>query len=145
MAIMAREVGIPARVVAGYTSGTYDVKQHEWLIHGFDAHLWTQVYFAGYGWVNFEPSAHFSPFTRPTASSTVTTGPVLPGVPPGTRGRKPTLPEETSGGQLGVAPPSAQPGVRPEIGFTLAGFRPRIFSGAASLWVWWGRLFRTYV
>ena len=31
MAIMAREVGIPARVVAGYTSGTYDVKQHAWL------------------------------------------------------------------------------------------------------------------
>src|SRR5260221_5046640 len=108
MAIMARAVGIPARVVVGYTSGTYDVKQHAWLIHGFDAHLWTQVYFAGYGWVNFEPSAHFSAFTRPTASSTVTTGPVLPGVPTVPRGRKPTLPEVVGGGQAGATPTAAQ-------------------------------------
>ena len=69
MAIMARAVGIPARVVAGYTSGKYDIKQHEWLIHGFDAHLWTQVYFAGYGWINFEPSASFAPFTRPLVTN----------------------------------------------------------------------------
>jgi hypothetical protein len=144
MAIMAREVGIPARVVAGYTSGTYDVKQHEWLIHGFDAHLWTQVYFAGYGWVNFEPSAHFSPFTRPTASSTVTTGSVLPGVPIVPRGRKPTLPEETGGGQSGVTTTSAQQGLRQDIGLTLVGLLLLILSGVAYFGVWWRRLFRSY-
>ncbi len=147
MAVMAREVGIPARVVAGYTSGKYDAKQHEWLIHGFDAHLWVQVYFAGYGWVNFEPSQQFPTFARPTASSTGT--PITPNVPgpnPGTRGRKPTLPEETSGGQSGVTTASAQQGaqLRQAIGLTLAGFLLLILSGVVYFGLWWRRLFSGY-
>src|SRR5262249_38440959 len=51
MAIMARELGMPARVVAGYTNGRLEHSQ--WVIRGTDAHAWTQVYFATYGWVNF--------------------------------------------------------------------------------------------
>jgi hypothetical protein len=65
MAIMARELGMPARVMIGYTSGTFDAKTHEWMVHGSDAHAWTQIYFAGYGWINFEPSPGFSQFPRP--------------------------------------------------------------------------------
>jgi transglutaminase-like putative cysteine protease len=69
MAIMARELGMPARVVIGYTPGTFDAKAHNWVVHGSDAHAWTQVYFAGYGWINFEPSPGFSPFIRPLPGS----------------------------------------------------------------------------
>jgi hypothetical protein len=65
MTIMARLLGMPARVVDGYTNGQYDPKHNEWVIRGVDAHLWTQIYFAGYGWINFEPSLGFSQFTRP--------------------------------------------------------------------------------
>jgi len=65
MAIMARELGIPARVVIGYTSGSFDAKTQNWVVRGSDAHAWTQIYFAGYGWINFEPSASFQQFTRP--------------------------------------------------------------------------------
>jgi len=65
MAVMARELGIPARVVVGYTSGTFDAKAQTWVVHGSDAHAWTQIYFAGYGWINFEPSPSFALFTRP--------------------------------------------------------------------------------
>ncbi|MBE3561804.1 MAG: transglutaminase domain-containing protein [Ktedonobacteraceae bacterium] len=65
MAVMARTLGIPARVAAGYTNGTYDTKSHQWKIYGKDAHAWTQIYFAGYGWINFEPSASFPTFSRP--------------------------------------------------------------------------------
>jgi len=65
MAIMARTLGMPARVANGFTSGTYDPTHHDWVVHGTDAHTWTQIYFAGYGWINFEPSASFPTFTRP--------------------------------------------------------------------------------
>jgi transglutaminase-like putative cysteine protease len=65
MAVMARELGMPARVVVGYTAGTFDAKTHDWVVHGSDAHAWTQIYFAGYGWINFEPSPSFSQFPRP--------------------------------------------------------------------------------
>ncbi len=81
MAIMARTLGIPARVAVGYTNGTYDAKLHEYVINGTDAHAWTQIYFAGYGWINFEPSAGFPAIVRPNpgqfqpgTTSTITTG-----------------------------------------------------------------------
>jgi transglutaminase-like putative cysteine protease len=65
MAVMARTLGIPARVAVGYTNGQLDPAHHNHVINGSDAHSWTQIYFAGYGWVNFEPSAGFSTFERP--------------------------------------------------------------------------------
>lgn len=68
LTLMARDIGIPARVAAGYTNGILDSKTGLRNINGTDAHAWTQVYFAGYGWINFEPSASFSLFTRPLLS-----------------------------------------------------------------------------
>ena len=65
MTIMARELGMPARVVVGYTSGTYDAKTQTWVVRGSNAHAWTQIYFDGYGWINFEPSPSFPTFVRP--------------------------------------------------------------------------------
>src|SRR5262249_11670766 len=41
MAIMARLLGMPARVIDGYTNGQFDPKHGEWIIRGVDAHLWT--------------------------------------------------------------------------------------------------------
>ena len=78
MTIMARLLGMPARVVDGYTNGQFDPKHNEWVIRGVDAHLWTQVYFAGYGWINFEPSLGFSQFTRPLVTNGIN---VLPSRP----------------------------------------------------------------
>ena len=66
MTLLVRSLGIPAREVAGYAPGTYD--SGEYIIRGVDAHSWTQVYFAGYGWINFEPSASFKQFVRPLAN-----------------------------------------------------------------------------
>ena len=65
MAVMARELGMPARVMVGYTAGIYDAKAHDWVVRDTDAHAWTQIYFARYGWINFEPSPGFPTFTRP--------------------------------------------------------------------------------
>jgi len=78
MTIMARLLGMPARVIDGYTIGQFDPKHNEWIIRGVDAHLWTQVYFAGYGWINFEPSPSFAPFVRPLVTTGIN---VLPSRP----------------------------------------------------------------
>ena len=54
MALMARSLGIPARVVVGYTPGT---KQGDtWVVTGKDAHAWPELNFPGVGWVRFEPT-----------------------------------------------------------------------------------------
>jgi hypothetical protein len=71
MAIMARLMGIPARVVTGYAPGTYDAQGQRQIIRGTDAHSWTQIYFPGYGWINFEPTAGFTPFGRTLPNSTL--------------------------------------------------------------------------
>jgi len=54
MALMARAVGIPSRVVVGYTRGT--LEGDTWVVRGKDAHAWPELLFPGVGWVRFEPT-----------------------------------------------------------------------------------------
>jgi protein-glutamine gamma-glutamyltransferase len=56
MALMLRYLGIPARVAAGFTSGTYDADRKRWSISNHDAHAWVEVWFEGWGWVPFDPT-----------------------------------------------------------------------------------------
>ena len=55
MALMARSLGIPARVVVGYTQGTLD-SSGAWVVKAKDAHAWPELSFPGVGWVRFEPT-----------------------------------------------------------------------------------------
>ncbi|MFN2189766.1 MAG: DUF3488 and DUF4129 domain-containing transglutaminase family protein [Candidatus Promineifilaceae bacterium] len=58
MVIMARALGLPARLTAGFLAqppgddGTQTIYQ-------INAHSWPEIYFAGYGWIEFEPTASF--------------------------------------------------------------------------------------
>ena len=54
MAVMLRYVGIPARVAAGFVSGTYD--NGTWKVTDHDAHTWVEVWFPRYGWLPFDPT-----------------------------------------------------------------------------------------
>ncbi|HEX7310540.1 MAG TPA: transglutaminaseTgpA domain-containing protein [Gaiellaceae bacterium] len=56
MALMLRYLGIPARVAEGFVSGTYDPGTHTWTVTDHDAHAWVEVWFAGYGWLPFDPT-----------------------------------------------------------------------------------------
>jgi protein-glutamine gamma-glutamyltransferase len=56
MALMLRFLGIPARVAAGFTSGSYDSDKHEWKVTDHEAHDWVEVYFPGWGWMPFDPT-----------------------------------------------------------------------------------------
>lgn len=150
MAIMAREIGIPARVVVGYTNGTYNTTQRAQLIYGTDAHAWTQVYFAGYGWINFEPSASFATFNRPLpnqfVSSSNSTSNLGNGssAPVGTK-RGHANPEIT-GHEAGATTTSAQGtlALRQGVGISLGGLVLLILFGCVLFGLWWNRLFRRY-
>ena len=57
MTVMLRDLGIPARVVVGYAPGQYDPDTGSWLYLQSNAHAWVEVYFPGFGWIPFEPTA----------------------------------------------------------------------------------------
>jgi transglutaminase-like putative cysteine protease len=56
MALMLRLLGVPARVAAGFTSGTYDEGDREWVVTDHNAHTWVEVWFPGFGWLPFDPT-----------------------------------------------------------------------------------------
>lgn len=147
MTVMARELGIPARVVAGYTQGTYDTKNREWVIRGTDAHSWTQIYFAGYGWVNFEPSAGFSTFTRPPPGST-TTGAVTPGgqgtAAGPTKLTKKNIDPSEAAGSGGATQGQTQTQWGQQAGIALGSVILLILFSLMLFSLWWQRLFRSY-
>ena len=55
MAVLARLDGIPSRIAYGFTQGTHQ-RDGGWLVTTHDAHAWPELYFAGYGWLRFEPT-----------------------------------------------------------------------------------------
>ncbi|MDQ3067556.1 MAG: DUF3488 and transglutaminase-like domain-containing protein, partial [Actinomycetota bacterium] len=54
MALMLRFLGIPARVAAGFTSGTRE--DGGWTVTDRNAHAWVEVWFEDYGWLAFDPT-----------------------------------------------------------------------------------------
>ncbi len=53
--VMARSLGIPARMAAGYALGS-PRGDGSYLITASNAHAWPEVYFPSYGWIPFEPT-----------------------------------------------------------------------------------------
>lgn len=103
MAIMARHLGIPARVDVGYTPGV-NQSGLTWAVSSDDAHAWPELYIDGLGWVRFEPTPadrtgappgwsvpeRADPTAAPTTSSSAGTGAVP----------TPTVTDEVAGGQV---------------------------------------------
>ncbi len=102
MVIMARMLGIPARIVNGFTQGNFDLQHKVWVVNGEDAHSWVQVYFPGYGWINFDPTPGYSAPGGPTERQSST--PVQTQTP--TR----STPIATAGHQKPKFQPTPQPG-----------------------------------
>jgi len=57
LVVLARAAGLPARLVVGYASGTFDADRARYVVTAADAHSWAEVYFPGIGWIEFEPTA----------------------------------------------------------------------------------------
>ncbi|NWG15722.1 MAG: hypothetical protein HXY41_03730 [Chloroflexi bacterium] len=64
MVMMLRSLGIPARMAAGFAQGEWDPVQNTYVVKERDAHTWVEVFFPGYGWIEFEPTAAQSPLNR---------------------------------------------------------------------------------
>jgi transglutaminase-like putative cysteine protease len=60
-AVMARSVGIPARIVGGYLGGEVNPVNRTVIVHQFDAHAWNEVWLEGRGWVRVDPTAAVAP------------------------------------------------------------------------------------
>jgi transglutaminase-like putative cysteine protease len=54
MAVMVRTLGLPARIGVGYRSETRQ-DHGTYLVQAGDTHVWVEVLFPGYGWIQFEP------------------------------------------------------------------------------------------
>ena len=56
MVVLARSSGIPARFVSGYSPGSYDAPNAQYVVRELNAHSWAEIYFPEIGWVEFEPT-----------------------------------------------------------------------------------------
>jgi len=57
MVVLARASGLPARFVSGYSPGSYDAPNAQYVVRELHAHSWAEVYFPEIGWIEFEPTA----------------------------------------------------------------------------------------
>jgi len=56
MVVMARSVGLPARLVNGFAGGRENPIGGFLELTGSDAHAWVEIHFARAGWVGFDPT-----------------------------------------------------------------------------------------
>ncbi len=114
MAVMARSVGLPARVAVGYapgervSTGVYQYRER-------NAHAWAEIYFPGYGWQIFESTKSLPPLVRLPGSGVVPpvntpvggvgTSPFHEGADPGVISSLPSFQPVSGGFRPGEKPP----------------------------------------
>jgi transglutaminase-like putative cysteine protease len=69
MVIMLRDLGVPARLVEGYTTGQFDPTIGKYVVREANAHAWVEVYFPSYGWIEFEPTPSEATIARPEGAA----------------------------------------------------------------------------
>lgn len=69
MAVMARTLGIPTRVITGFQSGIYNPVSGQQLIRASDAHSWVEAWIPDKGWVTFDPTPPDLSLHQPTLFS----------------------------------------------------------------------------
>ncbi len=69
LAVMLRSIGIPTREVVGYVPGPYNPVTDLYQVRADDAHAWVQVWFPGFGWQSFDPTA-VVPLANPSPGTT---------------------------------------------------------------------------
>ncbi|BCL36836.1 transglutaminase [Nostoc sp. MS1] len=55
LTVMLRSIGIPARLVAGFSPGEFNPFTGMYVVRNTDAYAMTEVYFPKYGWFSFDP------------------------------------------------------------------------------------------
>jgi len=109
MTVLTRLLGIPARLVVGYTGGTR-LRNGSYEVRNLDAHAWTEVFFPSLGWIRFEPT--------PAGQGTANTPSYMSnGAGRGQGGGPPILPAPQQPGIAKPTPPGAGLGrpIRPDL------------------------------
>jgi transglutaminase-like putative cysteine protease len=151
MVLMARYLGMPSRIALGFATSTdaqkyYDSKTNAWVVLGTEAHVWPQIYFGKYGWINFEPTSSFTKFSRSTGNGTGGSPTPLPSTGAGTprASVSPNLHNIRPGGN-GQGPSNSSGSLSPiVVGAGLGISLLIIFAllGLALLASWWRLLYR---
>ncbi len=113
-AVLGRAAGLPTRLATGYLGGACDPSTRTCTLYAGDGHSWPEVYFPGYGWVPFEPTAGR---TAPARSEAETNLPPAP-APAVSRGFSP--PRGAGGILLALMLLTGGAGVLRALGETLA-------------------------
>ena len=116
MAMMARVVGIPSRVSVGFLPGDRD--GDSWKVSIRDMHAWPELYFAGYGWVRFEPTP--ASVTGAAPSWTVRTNTDPNGNPTDAPSAEPTENTATQSADPSAAPTASPTTAEPGLGHRVA-------------------------
>jgi len=105
MTLMARTLGIPARIAVGFLPGTRNPDApSEFAVSSDDLHAWPELHFDGIGWVRFEPTPSRGTTPAYAADDVPTDVAAEPGATP--------TPAPSAGGPAdapSAAPPTAGP------------------------------------
>ncbi|MFE9235334.1 transglutaminase family protein [Cellulosimicrobium funkei] len=105
MTMMARTLGIPARLGVGFLPGER-VDESSYQVTGRDSHAWPELYFPGQGWVRFEPTPAQQTGPTPTWATPVAVTPGGPADP----GNVPTPGATTAAPSAPATPTPTAPG-----------------------------------
>jgi len=144
MAVMARQVGIPARVVTGFLPGA-SASDGTVTVTARDAHAWPELWFPGYGWLRFEPTPATRTGNAP-AYATPTPTAADPASPPASASAAPVLPQrsapaETAAGPAATTQPAGStPGHRVVVGAAVVGaVAVVLLAPHLGVLLWWRR------
>ena len=107
MTVLLRAADVPARLVTGFLPGEPDTVTGGYVIRDRNYHAWTEVYFPGYGWIEYDATP---PGAVPGTSDDI---PAIDPVSP------PDIPEPDQGAvqvpDTGVLPPGPVDDINPRI------------------------------
>jgi transglutaminase-like putative cysteine protease len=101
MAVMARSLDIPARVVVGFLGPAKKEPDGSYLYTSDELHAWPEIYFGGSGWVRFDPTpaartGNPPAWTTGADQQTPTTGPSAGVTPNDAPSKEPTTNTEAA-------------------------------------------------
>jgi len=79
-ALLARNLGIPSRIAYGWSGGRYYQNRNVFVFRSREAHAWTEVHLAEYGWVIFETTPPDRDEAAPSTAGNDELPPLSPGL-----------------------------------------------------------------